>query len=171
MRHRALFLFLLAFACLSRISFLHHLELIGVAPDPVLVLVAAWALLWGPTEAALLLPLAGLATDLAQGWPVGLSILGLMPIPLLATFQELRVMAVTLPLAVGVVAVATVAHHLITLSVRAAMGQGLPWGEVLTKEAVPEVLVNALAISIVYPPLQLVRRFLGFPPQGLTIGR
>jgi|GEM_PF-1517916 len=171
MRHRALFLALLAFACLSRISYLHHLEMVGVAPDLVLVLVAAWALLWGPAEAALLIPLAGLAADLVQEGPLGPSVLGLMPIPLLATFHELRVVAATLPLAAGLVAIATMAHHLITLAVGAVIGQGLPWGQVIMREALPEVLVNVLAISVAYPSLQLVRRLLGAPPQGLTIGR
>ncbi len=171
MRRMSLFLALLALACLSRISYLHHLQLLGVAPDLVLVLLAVWALVWGYQEAMVLAPLAGVAGDLVGTGPVGISVLGLAPVVLLASVRQAGVMEVTLPLVLAVVALGTLAQHMLVLTALAVIGQGLPWGEALLRAAIPAAVVNLLVAPALYFPLRLLRPLLGPPPQRLWLER
>jgi len=171
MRRTALFLALLALASLARMSFLHHLELIGAAPDLVLVLVACWALVWGSGEAMALAPLAGAVADLLGEGPVGLSVLGLTPVVLLAGARETGLMEATLPLALGMVALGTLGRYVLVLTALTVMGRGLPWGEAMLVAALPEVAVNVLLAPLVYLPLRLLYPVLGPQPERLTLGR
>jgi len=72
------------------VSVMPYIEILGVTPDFVLVFVAAWAVVRGHEEAAIVAPLAGLIKDLATSDPLGMSILALTPIVLLAAATRIR---------------------------------------------------------------------------------
>ncbi len=139
-------------------SVMPYVKVLGVAPDPVLIFTACWAMIRGQREAMVIVPVAGLLRDLTTSDPVGTSVLALSPIVLLAVVRELRPLESDFLPALAVVAAASLAYAVISMTVLTAVGDDVPWGTALLRVALPSMLVNPLFAVIVYPPMRWLSR-------------
>lgn len=131
-----------------------YVKVLGVSPDFVLIFAACWAMVRGQREAMFVVPLAGLLRDLTSSDPVGTSVLALSPIVFLALLRELRPVETDFLPALAVVAAASLAYSVISMTVLTAVGDSVPWGTALIRVALPSMLVNPLFAVLVYPPMR-----------------
>jgi len=141
--------FLAAFS----VSAMPYVKVLGVTPDLVLIFAACWTALRGRSEAMVVVPLAGLAKDLATSGPLGMSVLGMAAIVPLSALVEIRAMDSQFLPAVVIVAVATFTNSLASMAVLAATGQDMPVLDALRWAVVPGMVVNALFTAVIYVPL------------------
>ena len=148
------------FAVVLAASVMPYVKVLGVAPDLVLIFAACWAMIRGQREAMVVVPVAGLLRDLTTSDPVGTSVLGYLffvilgIIVLLAVVRELRPLESDFLPALAVVATASLAYAVISMTVLTAAGEDVPWGTALLQVALPSMLVNSLFAVIVYPPMR-----------------
>ena len=154
------------FAAVLAASVTPYVKVLGVAPDLVLVLAVCWAMIRGRQEAMVVVPIAGILRDLTTSDPVGTSVLALSPIVLLAAARDLRPVESEFLPALAVVAAATLAYAVVSMTVLTAVGDDVPWGTGLVRVALPSMLVNALLAVIVYPPM----RWLSPRPKAESFG-
>ena len=143
------------FAVVLAASVLPYIHVLGVSPDLVLILCACWAMVRGHREAMVVIPMAGLVRDLTTTDPVGASVLALLPIiPLTILIREVRPVESDFLPAVVVVAAASFAYAVISMTVLTVVGDDVPWLRGLVYIAVPSMLVNSLFAAFVYLPMR-----------------
>lgn len=142
------------FAAVLATSMAPHVSVLGVTPDPVLIFAACWAMLRGQKEAMVVVPMAGLLRDLTTSDPVGTSVLALSPIVALAVLRDLRPVESDLLAVLAVVAAASLAYALISMTVLTAVGDDVPWGTGLLRVTFPSMLVNALFAAAMFVPMR-----------------
>ena len=135
-------------------SAMPYLKVLGITPDVVLIFAACWAMARDQGEALVVVPLAGLLRDLSTSDPVGMSVLALSPIVLLAAIRELRGMESEFVSTLIVVGAGSLGYGLLSMTVLAATGQEIPWGDGLLRAVLPAAVVNALFTPIVYLPVR-----------------
>ena len=156
----------LFFTAVLAASVMPYVKVLGVAPDLVLIFAASWAMIRGQREAMVVVPVAGLLRDLTASDPLGTSVLALSPIVLLAVVRELRPLESDFLPALAVVATASLAYAVISMTVLTAVGEDVPWGTALLRVALPSMLVNPLFAVIVYLPM----RWLSPHPKAESFG-
>lgn len=154
------------FAVVLASSAMPYLKILGVSPDLPLIFVACWAVIRGQKEAMVVVPLAGLTRDLLTSDPVGASVLALAPIVFLASVREMRIVESDFVMALGVVAVASLAFGILHMGVLTVTGDSVPWFTGLLRVTLPLMLVNPLFAVIVYPPM----RWLSPTPRSTGVG-
>ena len=135
-------------------SVMPYVKVLGVAPDLVLIFAVCWAMVRGQGEAMVVVPMAGLLRDLTTSDPVGTSMLALSPIVLLAVIRELRPVESDFLPTLAVVAMASLAYSVVSLSVLTAIGNDVPWGTAMLHVALPSMLVNPLFTVLIYSPMR-----------------
>ena len=135
-------------------SVMPYVKVLGVAPDLVLIFAACWAMVRGQGEAMIVVPMAGLLRDLTTSDPVGTSMLALSPIVLLAVVRDLRPVESDFLPTLAVVATASLAYAVVSLTVLAAIGYDVPWGTAMLRVALPSMLVNPLFTVLIYSPMR-----------------
>ena len=135
-------------------SVMPYVKVLGVAPDLVLIFAACWALIRGQGEAMIVVPMAGLLRDLTTSDPVGTSMLALSPIVLLAVIRDLRPVESDFLPTLVVVATASLAYAVVSLTVLTAIGYDVPWGTAMLHVALPSMLVNPLFTVLIYSPMR-----------------
>ena len=153
MRH-LLFVPLILFVALAQVATAPYFPLLGVTANPLLVLLVCWAIVRGPTETMVLIPLAGAFKDLITTDPVGVSVLALLPIVALATIRERRPTESEFLPTLAVVAVASLSYDLLYMMVLTAVGDGPSWLQSPTRVLLPAALFNALLTPIFYLPVR-----------------
>ncbi len=143
-----------------------YVSILGVTPDLVLIFAACWAMLRGQREAMVVVPMAGLLRDLTTSDPVGTSVLALSPIVALAVLRDLRPVESDLLPVLAVVAVASLAYAVISMTVLTAVGDDVPWRTGLLRVTFPSMLVNALFAVAMYVPM----RWLNPRPRSESFG-
>ncbi|MCH8345904.1 MAG: rod shape-determining protein MreD [Chloroflexi bacterium] len=135
-------------------SVMPYVKVLGVAPDLVLIFAACWAMIRGQGEAMIVVPMAGLLRDLTTSDPVGTSMLALSPIVLLAVIRDLRPVESDFLPTLVVVATASLAYAVVSLTVLTAIGYDVPWGTAMLHVALPSMLVNPLFTVLIYSPMR-----------------
>jgi rod shape-determining protein MreD len=135
-------------------SLVPYVKVLGVAPDLVLIFAACWAMIRGQGEAMVVVPIAGLVRDLTTSDPVGTSMLALSPIVLLAVIRDLRPFESDFLPTLAVVATASLAYSVVSMTVLTVVGDGVPWGTAMLRVALPSMLVNPLFTVLIYPPMR-----------------
>jgi rod shape-determining protein MreD len=136
-----------------QVSVMQYVQVLGVAPDLVLILAASWAVVRGQQEATVVVPLAGFLKDLVTSDPLGTSVLGLAPIVLFAAAIRLRAVDTEFIPTVAVVALGSLTYGIISMTVLAITGQTVIWDQAVTRVLLPACLVNALFTPLVYLPV------------------
>ena len=149
-----LFVPLILFVALAQVATAPYFPLLGVRANPLLVLLMCWAVVRGPRETMVLIPLAGAFKDLITTDPVGVSVLALLPIVPLAAIRERRPMESDFLPTLAVVAVASLSYHLLYMMVLTAVGDGPPWLQSPMRVLLPAALFNALLTPIFYLPVR-----------------
>ncbi len=125
-------------------------ELLGVAPNVVLVVLCCWVVVRGQSEAMVLVPLAGITIGLLSFQGMGESVAAFMPIVLLATLRRAMEPRSEYVWTLAIVIVAT-ALHFVALAVAIEVeGSSIDWLAAATDVLVPSVLVNLLLALLVY---------------------
>ncbi|KPK21609.1 MAG: hypothetical protein AMJ76_02215 [Dehalococcoidia bacterium SM23_28_1] len=166
----ALFVPLILFVALAQVATAPYFPLLGVTANPLLVLLMCWAMVRGPRETMVLIPVAGIFKDLITTDPVGASVLALLPIvPLAAIRERWPTESEFLPTLV-VVAAASVSYHVLYMLVLTVVGDGPPWLQSPIRVILPAALFNALITPILYLPVrwattlsEMVRPSIGVP--------
>ncbi|MCJ7510832.1 MAG: rod shape-determining protein MreD [Dehalococcoidia bacterium] len=149
-----LFVPLILFVVLAQVATASYFPLMGVAANPLLVVLMCWAIVRGPKETMVLIPLAGIFKDLISSDPVGTSVLALLPIVPLAAMRERWPTESDFLPTLAVVAMASLCYHLLYMMVLTAVGDGPPWLQSPTRVLLPAALFNALLTPIFYLPVR-----------------
>jgi rod shape-determining protein MreD len=145
------------------VSAMQYVDILGVTPDLLLVFAACFAVL-RRDESLVVVPLAGLMRDLTTNDPLGTSVLGFVPIVLLASIVQVRAMDSRFLSAVAVCFSGSLAYTAITMIVLSVTGQEIQWTDSLVRVALPAAFVNTLCTPVFYLPLNWLTG------DGLTAG-
>lgn len=143
------------FLALVQVSLMPYVEVLGVAPDLVLIFAASWAVIRGQDEAVIVVPLAGFLRDSLTSDPLGTSALALAPVVLLAAAVRLRSVDTEFIPTALVVASGSLTYGIISMTVLALTGQTVAWNDALFRVLLPSCLVNAVFTPLIYMPVHL----------------
>jgi rod shape-determining protein MreD len=145
---------LLAATVLAQATLLARVRFFGASPNLVLVVVVSWGLLQSIEEGLVWGFLAGLATDAISGMPLGTSSLALMAGCLFAGVGERPVFQRHLFLPMIGVAAATPVYAWLILASEAVRRLPVDWGGTTVRVIIPELLLNVVLITVVFPVLR-----------------
>ncbi|MGH2558989.1 MAG: rod shape-determining protein MreD [Thermomicrobiales bacterium] len=148
---RLLFALLLATAAFSQATVMPALQLLGVLPNLVLVLLLVWCALRGTAEGLMWVFGAGLLLDALALDPFGTNGLSLLVVALLAGPARRRFFHSGLVFPIVLAMIATVIHAVVLLLIRGGTGDGLPVASVFRL-----VVLQALLNSLLVPPIYLI---------------
>lgn len=131
----------------------------GAFPNMPILVAASWSVAAGAREGLWWAFIAGLATDLLSGGPLGAFTVASLPGVLLVGLGE-RSPARPVPLITGVLAVgvATLLTQLIYVGILAFLGQPLPGAAALAAQTVGVGIYTGALASAVYPLARVGRR-------------
>ncbi|MDI3339199.1 MAG: rod shape-determining protein MreD [Sphaerobacter sp.] len=127
------------------------INVLGIGPNLILVLVLVWSGLRGAPEGLLWVFPLGLLLDLLTLNPLGSSGLALVPVALIGGLARRRLFHSGLIIPLVAVVAATLAHQLVSLVVALLAGTSYP-----LLVSVRLALLTALLNVVVVPPLYLV---------------
>jgi rod shape-determining protein MreD len=133
-----------------------YFPLMGATANPLLVLLMCWAMVRGPREAMVLIPLTAIFKDLTTNDPVGVSLLALLPIVPLATVRERHLTQSEFVPIVVVVAAASISYHLVYMVALTSLGEDIPWAQSPVRVLLPAALLDAVLTPLFYLPLRWV---------------
>jgi rod shape-determining protein MreD len=133
-----------------------YFPLMGATANPLLALLMCWAMVRGPREAMVLIPLTAVFKDLITSDPVGVSVLAMLPIVPLAAVRERHPTQSEFVPTVVVVAVASLCYHLVYMVVLASLGEDVAWLQSPVEVILPAALLDAVLTPLFYLPLLLV---------------
>ncbi len=131
-------------------------EILGVAPNILLVMLCCWAVVRVEAESLVLVPLAGLLIGLLSFQGTAESIAAFAPIVLLAALKGVVSSGARMALrteyfwTLAIVIVATLLHFTALAVAVVVAGSRIAWVSALTDRMVPSVVVNVLIGLIVY---------------------
>lgn len=155
MKWSALILGVLVLALLQT-SAVPAFEMLGVAPNVLLVVLCCWAVVRAQSETMVLIPLAGLTIGLLSFQGPAESIAAFTPIVLIAALRGPLSGGVRMTLrteyvwALAVIIVATVLHFIALAVAIEVEGSRIDWVGAVTDRMLPSVLVNLTAGAIIY---------------------
>lgn len=131
----------------------------GAFPNMPILVAASWSVAAGAREGLWWAFIAGLATDLLSGGPLGAFTVASLPGVLLVGLGE-RSQAKPIPLVAGAVAVgiAALITQLIYVGILAFLGQPLPGVAALAAQTVGVGIYTGALASVVYPLARVGRR-------------
>jgi len=136
-----------------------HIHFIGVQPDLLLMVVTSWSLLRGAEAGMLWALIAGVALDLVSGAPFGMSTLPLLLVSFGAGLGQHGIFRFELVIPILVIPLATLIYQAAMLAwLKVFSGWPVLWGEGLSRVVLPSMLVNTLAMPVVYWLLRLLSR-------------
>jgi rod shape-determining protein MreD len=133
-----------------------YFPLMGATANPLLALLMCWAMVRGPREAMVLIPLTAVFKDLITNDPVGVSVLAMLPIVPLAAVRERHPTQSEFVPTVVVGAVASLCYHLVYMVVLTSLGGNVPWLQSPVEVLLPAALLDAVLTPLFYLPLLLV---------------
>jgi rod shape-determining protein MreD len=142
-------------------TLLARVRLLGVSPNALLTVVVAWSLLAGIEAGLLWAFIGGLVFDLVVGMPLGTSSLGLMTICFLTGLGETNLFQGHIFLPVVIAALATPIHGWMILLTQQLRHVQIDWPGVTLRVILPELLLNAVLVVLVYPVLRWLARQTG----------
>ena len=149
-----LFVPIVLLVAVAQVATASYFPLLGVTANPLLVLLMCWAIVRGPRETMILIPLAGIFKDLITSDPVGASVLALLPVVPLAALRERWPTESDFLPTLAVVALASLCYYLLYMMVLTAVGDGPPWLQSPLRVVLPATLFNVLLTPILYLPVR-----------------
>jgi rod shape-determining protein MreD len=152
---------LLLFLAVVQSTVMPHVDLLGVHPDLVFLVVVSWSLLRGMGEGMLWALLGGVALDLISGAPFGVCTLALVVASFVSSLGERGIFRFEILVPILIVPPVALLYQVILLAMLKILGWPAGWGEGLARVVLPSVLINTLGIPIVYPLMRLLERRTG----------
>lgn len=158
---------LLTGVALVQATLLSRISVLGAPPNLMLLVVLVWTVVRGIDEGLVWAFMGGLMLDLLSGGPLASMALALLAAAYLAGqslgeevgSQAVRLMILTV--------LGAVAYHLVLLILLNWSGHVVEWGSALVRVAGPSVLLNALIVPFLLPPLTWLERATG--EEGLAL--
>jgi rod shape-determining protein MreD len=144
--------FLLA---LVEASVLPMFRIAGLQPNLVLVVLVAWLIVRGASEAFVLVPLGGFVLGLVDGAPLGTALLGLAPLAILQDLRGSRLSEGGLSQALVFTLAMTLVYHLVQLLVFTVQGEAGSWLAAFTQVVIPTAFLNLVLLVPVYAIIAL----------------
>ena len=141
---------LLLTVALLQTTALPALEILGVKPELMLLMVLAWSLLRGVEEGLVWAFLGGLMLDLFSGGPVGASALALLVVSFLSGLARGSVTRGSFVLPIGVALAGTLLYQTLFLLVIQLTRGTVPWTDGLFRMTLPSLAVNALLMPVIF---------------------
>lgn len=140
-------------------TWLPHMQVAGVMPDAVLVVLSSWALLAGGVAVAPVAAAAGVLLDLVAGAPLGLSAAALLTATLCVGWWRGTVFFTGIGVFMVAAVVATVAYDATLLVGMQSLHDAINWRLALRQVVVPSAVLNGLlALPVGYGCSALARR-------------
>jgi len=128
----------------------NFIQVAGVKPDLVLVLVIVYSLVKGPKEGAIVGFVAGLMVDLALGSFIGLSALTKMTVGYLVGLGEGLIYKENLIIPIMAVFTASLFHEFLLYLLHSSLGFQGAFGVVFLKGMIPLVIYNIALLPFFY---------------------
>ena len=152
---------LLSAVAIVQATVMPHMNILGVKPDLVLLVVISWSLLRGSKEGVIWALVGGIGVDLLSGAPFGTSALALLVLSLLAGMGELSVFRTHIALPLIATLLASLAYNLFFLLLLHMRGCSIAWADSLIKVVLPSTLLNVLLAPFIYRALYWLHRRTG----------
>jgi len=143
-----------------------YLEISGVHPDLVLVLVIGWVALRGWGEGVVWALIGGLSLDFMSAAPFGLFTLCLILTAFVANLVHGLTFGSSIVLPLSLTFPLSLLFNGIALLLLAFGGRSVIWGEALVTVLIPAAIFNTVSMLLVFPLLYLLNRWLN--PQTLS---
>lgn len=141
---------LLSLVAILKSTLMPNLRLLGGAPDLMLMMVVAWALVAPYSEAFLWAFAGGIAQDLLSGVPLGASSLALLLVAMLGSLLQGQLYRSNIVIPVFVTLIGSVIAHVIVLTVMALTGYSVDWAYSLVYVTAPTTLLNVVLILPIF---------------------
>jgi rod shape-determining protein MreD len=135
-----------------------RIQIFGVHPDLMLVVVVSWSLLRGSEEGMLWALVGGLALDLLSGAQIGVSTLPLLIVGFLAGLWQRGVFRLDLAIPILVVPLATLIQQCAMVALLKMLGWPALWNATFRYAILPSVWVNTLTAPLVYVLIRWIHR-------------
>lgn len=127
-----------------------HIRILGVSPDLVLLSAISWVLLRGSQDSLIVGLVGGVMLDMLSAVPAGASTLALTLVCYLASIGEINVFRGSRLLPYIVVAMATLLYYMLVLVLLQITNRPVFWTAEISRTVLPTLLVNVLAMPLVY---------------------
>jgi len=141
---------LLLLAALCEVAVAPMFRVSGLQPNLVLVMLTAWMITRGQSEAFVLIPIGGFLLGLVDGAPLGTAIIAMAPLALLQDVRGSQLREGGLALAIIFIVIMTVVYHLVYLMMFTLRGESASWLQAMTRVVIPTVLINAVTLVPCY---------------------
>lgn len=146
---------LLLLVALLEVSVLPMFRVYGLQPNLMLVLLIAWLIVRGSTEAFILAPIAGVILGFVDGAPTGTALIGLAPLAFLQDLRGSQLREGGLIMAVAFAIVMSFYYNYVHLAVFTLQGQSGSWIYASTQIIVPTALINVIVLVPLYGLMNL----------------
>ncbi len=135
---------------LLQVSAIPAFALFGVAPNLLLVVLACWVVVRGPSEAMILVPVAGLGIGLLTFQGMAESVAAFVPIVVVAALRTGQPPRGEYVWAMALVIIATVLHFTTIAAAIEVEGSTIDWFAAVTDVLVPSLITNLIIALVVY---------------------
>lgn len=141
---------LVVLGALIEASVLPLFRIAGLQPNLVLVILVAWLMVRGSSEAFVLIPIGGVVLGLTESAPLGTALIALAPIALLHDLHGAHLREGGIIPAVAFTVLMTVVFHLVYLLAYTVSGQSGDWIGAFLRVTVPACLLNVIVLLPTY---------------------
>ena len=141
---------LLLLVALMEVSVLPMFRIYGLQPNLMLILLVAWLIVRGSSEAYVLAPVGGVLLGLVDGAPVGTALIGLAPLAFLQELRGSQLREGGLIAALAFTIVMSFFFNYVHLGVFTLLGEAGEWGAASTRIILPTVLLNVALLPPLY---------------------
>ncbi|MBN1221274.1 MAG: rod shape-determining protein MreD [Anaerolineae bacterium] len=153
-------LVILISAALLQSTLLPYVEISGVHPDLVLVLVIGWVFLSGLEEGLRWALIGGLSVDFLSGAPFGVFTLTMLVVALVTGFFHGRTFGSSMVVPLGLIFPLSLLFNGLALLLLALLGRPIAWSNAFFDILLPTAIFNTMLMMLVFPLLYLLNRFL-----------
>jgi rod shape-determining protein MreD len=149
---------LLSILALLQSTLLPHVQVLGVQPDLVLLVIVAWSLLRGAEEGMLWALTGGLALDILSSARLGTNTLPLLLIGFLAGLWQRGLVRQEVLVPFLAIPVATIVYQSAIVALLKLLGWPGTWSASIRHSILPTALVNTLLMPVVYVLMRRIHR-------------
>jgi rod shape-determining protein MreD len=153
-------LLLLLSATLLQSTLAPYVEISGVHPDLVLVLVIGWVILRGLEEGLWWALIGGLSLDFFSGTPFGVFTLAMIVVALVAALFHGRVFGSSIILPLSLTFPLSLLFNGLALLILNLLGRPIAWSNAFYDILLPVAIFNTMVMVLVFPLLYLLNRLL-----------
>lgn len=153
-------------AAIIQTTIFPDIQINGVHPDLVLVLVIAWTILSDLEEGLGWAAIGGLSLDFMSAAPFGIFTLALVIVAIVANFSHGRIFGSSIVLPLGFTFPLSILFNGLALFILYLLGRPVIWLDAFNKVFLPVAIFNTGIMILIYPLLYYLYRRLH--PQPLT---